>query len=77
MPQVILDASQLAAVLLSLDMLLMLPDWAARGFSAAIMTQATTWQWVPFDCLMPGTVRASGAVAQTYVALLLPGEAWV
>jgi hypothetical protein len=70
----VLDAAQLAAVLLSLDLATLLPDWAAAGLSAVLMTQATTWQWVPFECLVPGSSAASGAVLQAILVMLLPGE---
>jgi hypothetical protein len=72
--QVMLDTAQLAAVLLSLDLALLLPDWAAAGVSAVLMTQATTWQWVAFECLVPGSSGASGAVLQSVLVMLLPGE---
>ena len=72
--QVMLDTSQLAAVLLSLDLALLLPGWAAAGVSALIMSQATTWQWVAFECLIPGSSALSGAVLQLVLVMLLPGE---
>jgi len=50
--QVVLDTAQLVAVILSQDLLWKLPDWAAAGLSGVIITQATSWQWVPFDCLL-------------------------
>jgi hypothetical protein len=72
--QVMLDTAQLAAVLLSLDLALLLPDWAAAGASAILMSQATTWQWVPFECLLPSGSAASGAVLQSALVMLLPGK---
>jgi hypothetical protein len=72
-----LDTAQLAAVLLSLDLALLLPDWAAAGVSAVLMTQATTWQWVPFECVLPGSSAASGAVFQSVLVMLLPGEHFI
>jgi hypothetical protein len=72
--QVVLDTAQVAAVILSQDLLWQLPDWTAAGLSGLIITQATSWQWVPFDCLLPGMSQASGAVVQVMMVLLLPCE---
>lgn len=71
--QVILDAAQIAAVLLSLDLVYFLPDWTVTGMSAVLITQATTWQWMAVDCLLPGHSAASGAVLEAVLVLLLPG----
>ncbi|WIA09260.1 hypothetical protein OEZ85_008668 [Tetradesmus obliquus] len=70
--QVLLDAAQVAAVLLSLDLVLLVPDWAAQGLAGVLLTQAHTWQYVPFECLIPGGSQASAAVAQTVAVMLLP-----
>lgn len=72
--QVVLDAWQLVAVVLSADLLLNLPDSNARGLSGLIITQHTIWQWVPFDCLMGHYSTASGAAVQTLLAVALPCE---
>lgn len=72
--QVVLDTAQVAAVILSQDLLWHLPDWAAAGLSGLIITQATSWQWVPVDCLLPAGSHASGAVVQVMLVLLLPCE---
>ncbi len=69
-----LDAGQIAAVLTSLDLLYVLPDWAATSLSAVLVTQANTWQWVSHDCLLPGSSDVSGAVLQLVMAILLPGK---
>jgi len=61
-------------VILSQDLLWQLPDWTAAGLSGLIITQATSWQWVPFDCLLPGMSQASGAVVQVMMVLVLPCE---
>lgn len=73
-PQVVLDGTQIGALLLSLDLVLLLPDWAARGMAFALVTQMQTWQWVAFECLLPADSAASAAVVQTVLVLLLPGE---
>uniref|UniRef100_A0A383W6K3 Right handed beta helix domain-containing protein n=1 Tax=Tetradesmus obliquus TaxID=3088 RepID=A0A383W6K3_TETOB len=71
--QVVLDGTQIGALLLSLDLVLLLPDWAARGMAFALVTQMQTWQWVAFECLLPADSAASAAVVQTVLVLLLPG----
>eukprot|EP00775_Hariotina_reticulata_P007554 gene7554-7763_t len=70
--QVVLDTAQVAAVILSQDLLWLLPDWTAAGLSGVVITQATTWQWMPFDCLLPGWAAVSGAVLQMMLVMLLP-----
>jgi hypothetical protein len=72
--QVLLDFAQIAAVILSQDLMWLLPDWVAAGLSALLMTQANTWQWVAFECLLPSYSPASGAVFQAILVMLLPGE---
>jgi hypothetical protein len=72
-----LDTAQLAVLLLSLDLVLLLPEWAVTGTSAVLMSQATSWQWVPFECLLPGESAASGAVLQSILVMLLPGKCGV
>jgi hypothetical protein len=70
----VLDGAQIAALLLSLDLVLLLPDWAAHGMAFALITQMQTWQWMAFECLLPAGSAASAAVVQTILVLLLPGE---
>ncbi|KAF6262549.1 hypothetical protein COO60DRAFT_1624944, partial [Scenedesmus sp. NREL 46B-D3] len=70
--QVVLDGAQIAAVLLSLDLLFLVPDWAAKGLAGAVLTQAHTWQYVPFECLISGRSESSAALAQTVLVALLP-----
>jgi hypothetical protein len=41
---VLLDFAQIAAVILSQDVVWLLPDWVAAGLSAVLMMQANTWQ---------------------------------
>jgi hypothetical protein len=72
--QVVLDCAQIAALLLSLDLLLLLPDWAARGMAFALITQMQTWEWIAFECLLPAGSAASAAVVQTILILLLPSK---
>lgn len=67
-----LDGAQVAAVLLSLDLMYHIPNWAATTLSALLLTQANTWQYVPFECLIPGSSAASAAVVQTVLVTLLP-----
>jgi hypothetical protein len=69
---VVLDGWQLAAIVLSADLLLNLPNGIAQGLSAALITQQTTWQWVPFDCLLGPNTGASGAAVQSLLVMLLP-----
>jgi hypothetical protein len=45
-----------------------------HGLLAVLFTQASTWQWVAFKCLIPGYSAASGAVLQSILVMLLPGE---
>lgn len=70
----VLDGAQIAAVVLGQDLLLLTPDWVAAGLSAVLITQANTWQWVPFECLLPAGSAASGAAVQTVLVMLLPCE---
>jgi hypothetical protein len=72
--QVVLDNTQIAAVILSQDLMWHLPDWAVHALSGMLMTQASTWQWVPFDCLLPGCSAVSAAAVQAVLVMLLPSE---
>jgi len=72
--QVVLDNTQIAAVILSQDLMWHLPDWAVHALSGMLMTQASTWQWVPFDCLLPDSSAASAAAVQAVLVMLLPSE---
>jgi hypothetical protein len=72
--QVVLDGAQIAAVLLSMDLMFLAPDWAAKALTGVLLTQAHTWQYVPFECLIPGRSESSAAVAQVVLVMLLPSE---
>jgi hypothetical protein len=42
---------------------------------AVLLSQATTWQWVAFECLIPRSSAVSGGrVLQSVLVMLLPGE---
>lgn len=73
--QVVLDCGQVAALVLAQDLTWLLPGWAVTGMSAALVTQSNTWQWVPFDCLLPVSSPSSGAAVQSLLIMVLPGEA--
>eukprot|EP00775_Hariotina_reticulata_P004279 gene4279-4533_t len=72
---VVMDSAQIAEVVLSQNLLLGIPDAAAAGLSAVIVTQVNTWQWVPFECLFGQDSSVAGAAVQSVVVMLLPGEA--
>jgi hypothetical protein len=48
--------------------------WCCLVSAAAAAVHAIIWQWVAFECLIPGHSAASGAVLQSVLVMLLPGE---
>ncbi|WIA13549.1 hypothetical protein OEZ85_007118 [Tetradesmus obliquus] len=70
--QVLLDGAQIAALILTQDLMFRVPAWAAVGLSAVLLTQHSTWQWVAFECLLPGSSKASGVAVQAMVVMMLP-----
>jgi hypothetical protein len=72
--QVLLDGAQIAALILTQDLMFRVPAWVAVGLSSVLLTQASTWQWVAFDCLLLSSSKASGTAVQAMVVMLLPGK---
>jgi hypothetical protein len=72
--QVLLDGAQIAALILTQDLMFRVPAWTAVGLSAVLLTQSSTWQWVAFECLLPGSSKASGIAVQAMIVMLMPGK---